>query len=443
VNAPLREEAAVTPCAAAARSAYISLGWFLGAWLFDYRGLQGDRLAPGLQISGMIVSAVCIWRFLVSGRELARPIRTLVRASLVFVGFTAIVGVVRGQAPTMIVTTALPLLLYVGALVLTYDALSLSEDVARIRSLILSIALCSVVLKPFIHYYTSGDVTVSEVRFQIVSGAMILVMAHCVAALFTTFRFKDMVIVSVVISILAAAVTRSYLLVAIGMLAFNALLSRGSVSTTRLLRAAFMVAFTLVLVSVTTADSCQVVVERWQDRLTKQEDLDYDITTASRLAEVAFQIETVTSSVDQMLFGSGIAAPTQGTGEYADFFFSLFPDEEFFSVGFGHNGPVSVVFVAGLFVGGIAILIMLWWLWCAGSFTKRFLRNATASREAFIGCWASTSIVGALVLSLSGGIFTQRTDSIYLGVSLGMLFWARQLLPRPDVSHSTGSHETH
>jgi hypothetical protein len=52
---------------------------------------------------------------------------------------------------------------------------------------------------------------------------------------------------------------------------------------------------------------------------------------------------------------------------------------------------------------------------------------------AWIGCWGGTSTVGALVGSLSGGIFTQRAESLYLGVSVGMLLWARQ---QPEAKSS-------
>jgi hypothetical protein len=417
----------------AARTSEGTLAWFLAAWLFDYRALDGDRVAVVFQIAGATVSALCAARYLATGRKLPWPAHRFVRAALFFVGFTATVGLVRGQAPGTIATTAAPILLFVGGIALTYDALSASAEPDRIRALVLALVLISVILKPFVHFVTTEDLSLSEVRFQIVSGAMVLLMAHCILAIFHNFRLRDMLITTLVVAIVAAAVTRGYLLIGAAMVLFNVVLFSKVVRSGRFVRSAFMVGTALILLTAASADSCELVIERWQERLTKQDDLDYDITTASRLAEVAFQFEAITSSADRALLGSGIAAPTQGSGEYADFFFALFPDQELFSIGFGHNGPVSLVFVGGFVVGGLAILAMLVLVWLAAKFAREHLRTVSTNPVAWIGCWGGTSTVGALVGSLSGGIFTQRAESLYLGVSVGMLLWARQ---QPEAKSS-------
>lgn len=395
----------------------------MGAWLLDYRPLEGDHLAPILQAISVTISAVCIAHYLAGERVLGRRARVSTMILLGFTVFAAAIGFARDQALSTIAATAVPILLLVGGLVLTYDAFVNAKSTEQARSIVLTLAVTSLVLKPFLHFYTTDNFSLENVRFQIVSGSVVLVLAHCLISFFTRTRPVDLLIFSLVIAIVAASVTRGYILVGVAMLVFNFGLSWSGLNTKRILRFGFAVGASVLLIGVAAEDSCQVVVSRWQERMTPSDAVDFDLTTASRLAEVAFQTDSITSSWDRALFGNGMAAPTFGSGEYAELFYSVFPDEDRFSVGFGHNSVVSILFVGGVVAGSIVLALALYWIWLASMFTRRWLRT-TANIDSFVGCWASSSVVGALALTFSGGIFTQRAESLHLGVSLGMLTWA-------------------
>jgi hypothetical protein len=396
----------------------------MAAWLWDYRSLAGDHLAPVLQLVATAISCVCVALAAVDTIPLGRTTRRVIVLFSVFVAFSSAIGLWRGQAAMAIVSSATPVLLFIGAVLLVYQALATAEEPADVRRVILRLAVLSVVLKPLVYYFVSGAFSISEVRFQIVSGAIVIVMAHCVLAMFTGLRSKDVAIMTLVVVILAISVTRTFLVIGLGMMAIDLLLSWSPSVGSRALRSAVILAAVLGVIAASNEDAWDTISSRWQQRLAGQEELEFDVTSASRIAEVAFQVESITTTSDTALLGNGIAAPTGGVGEYADLFFALFPDEDRFSVGFGHNGPVSILFVAGWLVGGITLLTLAACLVMSALFVRRHIRAAGTNTAAGIGAWSATTLIGVLVGSMSAGIFTHRSESLHFGVALGMLLWA-------------------
>lgn len=198
------------------------LALFTAAWLLDYRAPEGDHFAILLQASSAVLSALCIGSYLSAAHRNTFAIRVPVLASLFFVVFTAGIGLIRGQTIGSIITTAIPLLLFIGGMVLVFEALESSDDPKRVRTLVITLAVLALVIKPFVAYFTGDDdFDLEYARSKLVSGAITIVMSYSITSLFTRPHWRHGAMVALVAAIVAASITRTYVVVAAVIVAVN------------------------------------------------------------------------------------------------------------------------------------------------------------------------------------------------------------------------------
>jgi hypothetical protein len=240
----------------------------------------------------------------------------------------------------------------------------------------------------------------------------------------TRARPVDYVLLCICTGIIALSVTRSYLLVGAVMVAIHLLVAPGAIFRARLVRTGLYVAGAALVLVLVTGDLYEMVLERWTDRMAQGSEIGIDLTAATRLAEAGYQWDAITSSWTSGLAGRGIGAPTELWGEYADLFWSVLPDIEVHSIGFGHTGPTSILFVGGWIVGGACLGILVWTSVLGLRLLRSVRRRLVDRHEDWLGAWGATLVVGALLYSLFGGIFGDRSQSLHLGVGFGMLLWS-------------------
>jgi hypothetical protein len=400
------------------------LALLMAAWLVDYRAAEGDGVAPFLQAAGVGLTLLALAHHFSRPRDISTRTRNALTVAVAFVVYALAVGVIQGQAPAVAAKAAVPPLLFSVGLAIGYQALR-AAPTEHVRDMILAFAFASALLKPVTWYFGSAEVELSEVRYQILSGSLPFLIAYCIVAFSARFTVRDAAILVAVTALIAASVTRTYLVVAAVMVAAQLALSPRTFTRMRSIGTALGILALIAVIGLFGDASLADVVERWEARIAYSDDLGFDLTAASRIAEAEFQLDSIRSSATTAIVGNGIGARTQLSGEYADLFYAVAPNHEVSSIGFGHTDQTSILFVGGLIVGGLFLVLTLRLVYWGFCLLKRWLYAVDERRDiAFVGCWGATTVIGVTVYGVFGGTFGDRSASMHYGIAAAMVLWA-------------------
>jgi hypothetical protein len=407
--------------------AHNRLRLLLLAWLPDYRGLDGDSFAPMLQAAGLTLTATCVLWYCIAPprhRTMGRVERQALMGTLVFTAFACAVGFARGQSVGMILTAALPLLLFTAGIRLTADALSATKHPQRVRSLLLRMAVGSILLRPVLQYLVVPDFDFTNARFEILGGGLIIVLGYSATRMFAKPTASDVAILITAVALVAASVTRTYLVAMAAMCVAHVVASPKSVFRLRWVRTATYVVLAGGALLYWAGDSYEVLTERWINRLiSTSEEEGFDLTGAARLAEIAYQVNTLATDASASVFGNGIAARTQLLGANAEMYWDVDPEGDVSSIGFGHSAQISILFVGGWLVGGAFLLMTLHWVVRSVRYI-RAMRGEFSDPFPLLGTWGATTVIGVTVASALSGAFHERSATLFYGIALGMLAYA-------------------
>lgn len=410
----------IAPTARAAAGVPKMFILLLAAWLFDF---QSEGEGQGLAIQGYFAAAYgfAVVMLLIGDRAAGIRIRGL-PALVVCSGLYLLVGIasglVDGQELYPILRNSACVAIYLSAAYVT-ARMVLSSDPAQLRLVLAFFCLFYSIAAYFMFNLKTGGVDLEKVRFQIVGASAIAALGYVVLA--ALFKLSKVEIAAMAVNgvIVLLSVTRSFLMV-IGAQAMIYIGQVRRVFSPRLI--AFGLLGIAVLLGVLTFGQSQLT--RWSDRIMGgggSSFSEYE-TVYARLSEWEFMLRSWTESIDQFLFGSGIAAKTT-------YFLprSLGGGTEYM-VGFGHNQHLSMLFTGGV-IGGLPLLLLQWFQTYQG---WRFLRSAIKfphlrSDVVFLGAWGATMILGHNAINIVSATFSTRSSSLWFGIGTGLLLGAQAL----------------
>lgn len=401
----------------------------LAAWLFDF---QSEGEGQGLAIQGYFAAAYgfAVVMLLIGDRAAGIRIRglsMLMTCGALYLGVGIGSGILNGQPTYPILRNAFSVAIYLSAAFFTARVV-VTTDPARLRQVLALFCLAYAIAAYLILSQVLGGVDLDRARFQIVGTSAVAALGYMpLAALFKLSKV-ELAALSVNSVIVLFSITRTYLLVLVA----QASIFTGQVR--RVFSPRLIVVGMLGIVALAGALTFgERQVLRWQERITgsgSSEFTEYQ-TVYTRLSEWNFMLGDWTKSVENFLFGSGIAARTTyykprelGTGSE-------------FMIGFGHNQHLSMPFTAGL-LGGIPLLMLQWFqAWLAWRFLRRTISFPQLRNDAvFLGAWGATIVLGYLALNLVSATFTVRGFSLWFGIGTGLLLGAQALFDPANAQRS-------
>ena len=284
----------------------------------------------------------------------------------------------------------------------------------------------------FLYGYLWSDVDLNLVRYKILSP-MIFIAVPITA--FYAFSVRRKVLLSSVLSIailtlILIGATRSWLIAYFGVL-IAAVIYRSAIESSALrsvmsgaITTVFMVSSVLFMSNFLFPD----IVLRMVERFMSYEETGFDITTATRLAEIHYQLTGWLSSPLATFLGNGVGASYGFSGAYADLVSDLLgesglADDWWFA---GHNFWVYSLFSQGLLGGLIIPVLLVYCLYISvkgsinrGSISKS-KRSLRYERTMFI--LLSLFFTSFILSTIGGNLIGSRMFSQYVGVCIGMVF---------------------
>ncbi|MFG6599092.1 MULTISPECIES: hypothetical protein [unclassified Sulfitobacter] len=385
---------------------------------FDFRRNEGD--AGSIVVLLSVASVVFGLALVIKQSRLHRADILALSPMVIFAIIAVVSGIGMEHSTYKVIAAIFPLLNFLTASLCISAYVTSEKDVNTILRTIVICGIVAATWKVFFAFSYYG-LSVSTVRYQVLSGASPMLFAFA-AASFLYLR-QPYVIPALVLSLgpVLLSVTRTYLLVycAAGVVAFLA------IPVQRMGRAftgAVLGLTAVVVLGFLGATIWPEVVSRWIVRLTSNQNFGFDLTAATRLAEIDFQINKLRETTTTLLFGYGPAMETRFTGTNAILISSAIPDyvDKWTGSGYGHNAYVGVYFVGGL-LGGTLLLLMLFGFLAAGFIgSKRYIGRINGP-TGFCLIWGTSSLAGYLAYSTLGGTFGDRSMSFFMGLSLGLI----------------------
>lgn len=394
-------------------------------WSFDFRASSEQTYAIYIQSTAVLAS---MWAFFERmGRPnwaLPKELNLVLSIFFVFVVESSILGIINRQELVLVGSLALPIILFIMFSIYSYDVFLRVESIQKNISILIYIVIFGVLARFIIAFGLHG-LAVEEVRYQILSGATTMAAAATVASFFSTFSFQIAVLTALNFFAIVLSVTRTEVAV-IFVMASSLILAAPKV----LLR--FTILFRILAI-------CGVIfpaflfaelyetnlVSRWIDRLTVADSLGYDVTTATRRAEVDWQIEVLSSSPFAASFGLGIAAPNRLTGLFAAILRDtpgLQAEADVVDIGYGHNIYTGVLYTGGLLFGGMMNFAFLLLLIKAFKTLSAATLHMKRSKAAYVAVWGSLTVIGVVTMGFLGGVLGDRGTAIWFGTGVGMMF---------------------
>lgn len=415
----------------------VLLGAMLALVALDYRRSPGDE-STFVAVAGLLVLALGVTLILWLG---PMPKSLLIRALpiAVFLGTGIASGLLQGQSLYATLAMGVPL----GIFIVTMLAVaSFAQDPAELTGLltmIIGFALASGLWKigfGFVYY----GLTLADVRYQILSGATPLLFAYGVAAVLLRHRRLALPAMVLALAAVALSVTRSYLLVFL----VSTLVAPLALPPQSLPRSMARIGIGLlgVMVAITLIGLAEPqIIARWGMRLNAGHRLGFDLTWATRLAEVDYMLTRLQTDPAKLIYGFGIAAETRFSGAQAILIRAALGDGglHYSSHGYGHNLYVGILYLGGLFTGAALIVTLLGSTVGAVLRSRRSDHDQTHPEARFALIWGIAACAGYAAFGLLGGTFGDRSISFYYAVAFGLMIGGPGNLRPPPVRPDTSS----
>lgn len=402
------------PSSRVSRAPLVLYGLLVAAWMFDF---QSEGAGQGLAIQSFILIGYLTFLagfFLATWPHRGRipGVAPLIICTLVYLLTAVVSGLSRGQDPYALFRHALTILVYLSSAYAT-ARMVVQGSPALLRRVLGWLCLGYAISAFIIVLIFQGGVDISTVRYQIQGSSSIAALGLITLALVFKLSRVEVVAGAINAAMVFLSVTRTSLLVvaAQGILLIP--------EFRRVLRPRLLVVISAGICLLATflmygGESA----DRWVQRLFVRWDFGgEDPTYLTRLHEWQYMWDEFLSSADKFLFGSGLAAET----------YYWLPKEvagggDFYSIGFGHNQHLSLLFTAGMFGGFPLLLLQFMQGWQGGwLFAKTRLMVAGHSELMFLGAWGATIVLGTLVGNFVFSCFISRGFSLWYGVGTGLL----------------------
>lgn len=288
--------------------------------------------------------------------------------------------------------------------------------------------LASAVFTVFAGFIVTGA-SVSEVRFQILSPVLSSLQAILLHKILVrrSYKWSHVIWLVATATLQVLSTTRSAVLAFL--ILFAAAVWLGAPTFKAFARKTFSCLAVIVVTAFLLVQTASLfnpqIASRWEDRLSTTEDVGFDPTTLSRIAELKEQVKLWKEDGVSVLFGRGYGA---GFGWAEEFFDDLLQSGQF-DIGTlgaeyfeaGHNFWVYSLFAGGLFLGIWQPLLMGWLgIYSLWTTKKRRRRQWTNTEDADLSRLGALLILAFLVTTIGGNPMGPRYTPLITGLAIGM-----------------------
>ena len=389
---------------------------FLYPLIFDFRTTQGSTkiLVYMISVSFLIGSILIISNY----KTINKKAFYFTLPFIIFLLFGITRSLIESHSISLIFSSALPMVFFILSVVIA-SSINIQDEKNVLNFIyIIVIFLISAAIFKFIFSFYYYGVDLSTVRYQIISAGLPLLFSYGLTSFLFQKQHFGIVALFIPIIVVLVSITRTYILVYLAIFFYSIF----TISLKKTFRKYLFLLIILLIVLVILYFFIPEVYNRWIVRLfTGIEDKGgIDVTFITRIAESKYQIDTLFSSLQNILFGLGIAAKTAFSSEYRDLLNLVYKDyTEFHSIGYGHNVYVGILFISGLPIG----LYMIYKLIVEPlKIRKEFLKKRKKTLANFIILWGGSASFGYLIYGFFGGTFGDRFGAVAYGLSFGIAF---------------------
>jgi len=389
---------------------------FLYPLIFDFRTTQGSTkiLVYMISVSFLIGSILIISNY----KTINKKAFYFTIPFIIFLLFGITRSLIESHSISLIFSSALPMVFFILSVVIA-SSINIQDEKNVLNFIyIIVIFLISAAIFKFIFSFYYYGVDLSTVRYQIISAGLPLLFSYGLTSFLFQKQHFGIVALFIPIIVVLVSITRTYILVYLAIFFYSIF----TISLKKTFRKYLFLLIILLIVLVILYFFIPEVYNRWIVRLfTGIEDKGgIDVTFITRIAESKYQIDTLFSSLQNILFGLGIAAKTAFSSEYRDLLNLVYKDyTEFHSIGYGHNVYVGILFISGLPIG----LYMIYKLIVEPlKIRKEFLKKRKKTLANFIILWGGSASFGYLIYGFFGGTFGDRFGAVAYGLSFGIAF---------------------
>jgi hypothetical protein len=268
---------------------------------------------------------------------------------------------------------------------------------------------------------------VHDVRYRIISPTLLALQGMLLFQFIVMRRFTVTTVLTFVISLVVAivSVTRS-LFVGTALLSMLAIWL-GSVTLGQLLRSGVRALGALLCIGVVVGATVMVAPEitsHWTQRLFAAESTiaDRDPTTLTRLAEMRYQFDDVTSDASKLLLGEGYGHEYGYSLAYLPYLQDMISEKEYYGIAewtAGHNFWVYQLYAGGLLFGMLLPIAIVGVLLKTAFAYRRWRR--IAPREPLLSPFGRAVMMLAALpaTSVGGNPLGARFSGLMYGLALG------------------------
>lgn len=389
---------------------------FLYPLLFDFRSTQSsDKIIVYIISLSFLIGSILI---ISNYKTINKKAFYFIIPFIIFLLDGMIRSLIEGHSIILIFSSALPMVFFILS-VLIASSINIRDEKSALNFfyMIVIFLILSAFFKVIFSFYYYG-VDLSNVRYQIISAGLPLLFSYGLTSFLFQKQRLGTVALLIPIIIILISITRTYILVYLAIFVYSIF----SISLNRTFRKYLFLLIILLIILITLYFFLPEIYNRWIVRLfTAKENMGgVDITFITRIAESKYQIDTLFSSLINLLFGLGIAAETAFSSEYKDLLDVVYKNyTDFHSIGYGHNVYIGILFISGLPIG----LIMIYKLIIEPlKIRKEFLKKRKKTLADFTIMWGGSASFGYLVYGFFGGTFGDRLCAVTYGFAFGIAF---------------------
>jgi len=290
----------------------------------------------------------------------------------------------------------------------------------------------SIVASVYTLFYSlvSVDFGNNGIRYQVLSSMLYILVPVLVHRIFIDkkgVKIAAVLMASILILILISA-TRSWMIVYIVVLVLGFIISRvtsilGLVTSG--IRGLFFSAILAAIALPILMFFIPEVISRFGERIFSSEVAGFDVTSATRIAEIDYQLNAWLSDIPSFLIGKGLGASYGFSGESLDQLVYLFGNEVAYIDWWfaGHNFWVYSLFSQGILLGWFIPLLILATLFVTlkNIVSKRIYSVVESCKSISSAVKLCFLVFSSIALSTIGGnILFNRMFAEYIGVFLSL-----------------------
>lgn len=410
---------------------------FFFSLAFDYSGI--DEGGSVIQLSFILLaflSGFYIIHNVSLPLNINRAYSSISKILIIHLVATALFSLLQGVEVGRYLRISLPYYLLVLGYFVGVRAVNQIGVVKTINLVIFATVTASIFT--VIYGLQTGDFSNNGIRYQVLSASLFVLVPILAHKLF--LAKERLLLVStamlVILVLIIISATRSWLIAYIGIVLFT--ISLVSVRSIRGLirgglRGLFICSLLATLLFGVLAIVMPDAVSRMGDRIFSSQDIGFDMTAATRIAEMDYQINALLSDVTSFLVGQGLGASYGFSGSALEQLIGLFGSEQentdwWFA---GHNFWVYSLFTQGILLGWIIPFALI----CGLHISWSVIKSSHSIPILLAPIAISTSrlcliVIVSILLSTIGG---NPLGSRFLGLLIGVFLSIS--IAMPALSH--------